>query len=50
MNHPHLLPIAAWWHRIRLHLVRHDVVLPDEWWHRWHTYCLTCQQGWEYDQ
>ncbi|AYB69426.1 hypothetical protein SEA_GANCHO_85 [Mycobacterium phage Gancho] len=43
-----LLPIAAWWHRARLHVVHHHVHTTDTadgptW---WHTYCATCAKGW----
>lgn len=44
-----LLPIAAWWHRLRHHYVRNSVIAPDNgngpltW---WHTYCYACGKGW----
>lgn len=48
MTQPRLLPLAAWWHRVRLHVVHHDV--PTMWlngrYQCWHTYCATCGTGW----
>ena len=51
VNTPRLLPLAAWWHRLRLHVVHHDITVPITNGHmRYHTFCLTCWQGWEYDR
>lgn len=49
MTPPRVLPLAAWWHRVRHHYVRHDVIARDNgrgplmW---WHTYCYACGRGW----
>lgn len=48
MTPPRLLPLAAWWHRVRLHVVHHDVTVWDNG-HRFvcrhRIHCATCAKG-----
>lgn len=47
MTPPRVLPLAAWWHRVRLHVVHTHVIVADRnGQQRWHTYCATCAKGW----